>query len=76
MQLFLKCNNSSYLVLFLNVLLSLLAIGAEELLHGAVPQVVDELKDGDEVVTIGVALPVALRLHQGFLNYYYFRYFR
>ena len=65
-----KAEENSHLILLLDVLLSLLAVGAEELLHGPVPQVVDELKDGDEVVAVGVALPVALCLHQRLLKAY------
>ena len=56
------------LILLLDVLLCLFAVGAEQLLDGSIPQVIDELKDGDEVVTVGVALPVALSLHQGLLQ--------
>merc|ERR1712012_607487 len=41
-----------HLVLLLDVLLRLLAVPTNQLLDGSVPQVVDELEDGDEVVTI------------------------
>ena len=57
-----------YLVLFLNVLFRGFTVAAEELLDGAVSEVVDELEDGDEVVPVGVALPVAFSLHKGFLK--------
>ena len=50
------------------MLLGVLVVGAEHLLHGPVAQVVDELKDGDQVVAVAVALPVAFGFDQGFLG--------
>jgi hypothetical protein len=38
-----------------------------------VPKVVGEFEDWNEVVTVRIALPVALSLHQGFLKKYYFK---
>lgn len=57
-----------YLILLLNMFLGLLAVGTKDLLDRPVPQVIDELKDGDQVISIGVALPVTFSLHQGFLR--------
>ena len=56
------------LVLLLNVLLSHLTVATLDLLDRSIPEVINEFKDGNEVISIAVALPVAFCLYESFLD--------
>ena len=50
------------------MLLSLFTVTAKKFLDRSVSQVINKLKYGNKIITIGVALPVAFCLHQSFLD--------